>query len=81
MHTDSTFLNVDLKYTEQQSIHQWQLTFIYPCALLKKIPEDFNIFRLIQEMRTQRHSAVQTKVCCYSFVITQRARILSYKPI
>ncbi|XP_072309869.1 tyrosine-protein phosphatase non-receptor type 12 [Eucyclogobius newberryi] len=26
-----------------------------------KIPEDFNVFRLIQEMRTQRHSAVQTK--------------------
>uniref|UniRef100_A0A8C8DZL5 protein-tyrosine-phosphatase n=1 Tax=Oryzias sinensis TaxID=183150 RepID=A0A8C8DZL5_9TELE len=30
-------------------------------VFLKKIPEDFNIFRLIQEMRTQRHSAVQTK--------------------
>lgn len=27
----------------------------------KKIPEDFNVFHLIQEMRTQRHSAVQTK--------------------
>ncbi|MED6272605.1 hypothetical protein CHARACLAT_032041, partial [Characodon lateralis] len=27
-----------------------------------KIPEDFNVFRLIQEMRTQRHSAVQTKI-------------------
>uniref|UniRef100_A0A3Q3VVE7 protein-tyrosine-phosphatase n=1 Tax=Mola mola TaxID=94237 RepID=A0A3Q3VVE7_MOLML len=26
-----------------------------------KIPEDFSVFRLIQEMRTQRHSAVQTK--------------------
>uniref|UniRef100_A0A674BYS8 protein-tyrosine-phosphatase n=1 Tax=Salmo trutta TaxID=8032 RepID=A0A674BYS8_SALTR len=26
-----------------------------------KIPEDFNVFRLIQEMRTQRHSAVQTR--------------------
>uniref|UniRef100_A0A3B4AGQ2 protein-tyrosine-phosphatase n=1 Tax=Periophthalmus magnuspinnatus TaxID=409849 RepID=A0A3B4AGQ2_9GOBI len=25
--------------------------------------KDFNVFRLIQEMRTQRHSAVQTKVC------------------
>uniref|UniRef100_A0A3P9L9B5 protein-tyrosine-phosphatase n=1 Tax=Oryzias latipes TaxID=8090 RepID=A0A3P9L9B5_ORYLA len=35
----------------------------YTWNLLKagKIPEDFNIFRLIQEMRTQRHSAVQTK--------------------
>lgn len=27
----------------------------------KKIPDDFNVFNLIQEMRTQRHSAVQTK--------------------
>uniref|UniRef100_A0A672YE73 protein-tyrosine-phosphatase n=1 Tax=Sphaeramia orbicularis TaxID=375764 RepID=A0A672YE73_9TELE len=37
----------------------------YTWNLLKagKIPEDFNVFRLIQEMRTQRHSAVQTKVC------------------
>ncbi|NXH69711.1 PTN12 phosphatase, partial [Hydrobates tethys] len=26
-----------------------------------KIPEEFNVFNLIQEMRTQRHSAVQTK--------------------
>ncbi|XP_076862576.1 tyrosine-protein phosphatase non-receptor type 12 isoform X2 [Brachyhypopomus gauderio] len=26
-----------------------------------RIPEDFNVFQLIQEMRTQRHSAVQTK--------------------
>uniref|UniRef100_A0A8D3E1Y5 protein-tyrosine-phosphatase n=1 Tax=Scophthalmus maximus TaxID=52904 RepID=A0A8D3E1Y5_SCOMX len=36
----------------------------YTWNLLKagKIPEDFNVFRLIQEMRTQRHSAVQTKV-------------------
>uniref|UniRef100_A0A096M610 protein-tyrosine-phosphatase n=1 Tax=Poecilia formosa TaxID=48698 RepID=A0A096M610_POEFO len=35
----------------------------YTWNLLKagKIPEDFNVFRLIQEMRTQRHSAVQTK--------------------
>ncbi|KAG9339118.1 hypothetical protein JZ751_024149 [Albula glossodonta] len=35
----------------------------YTWNLLKagRIPEDFNIFRLIQEMRTQRHSAVQTK--------------------
>uniref|UniRef100_A0A3B4FTT4 protein-tyrosine-phosphatase n=1 Tax=Pundamilia nyererei TaxID=303518 RepID=A0A3B4FTT4_9CICH len=41
----------------------------YTWNLLKagKIPEDFNVFRLIQEMRTQRHSAVQTKVCCLSF--------------
>lgn len=37
--------------------------FAVCCVLLKKIPEDFNVFRLIQEMRTQRHSAVQTKVC------------------
>ncbi|XP_054910559.1 tyrosine-protein phosphatase non-receptor type 12 isoform X3 [Poeciliopsis prolifica] len=35
----------------------------YTWNLLKagKIPEQFNVFRLIQEMRTQRHSAVQTK--------------------
>ncbi|XP_056132110.1 tyrosine-protein phosphatase non-receptor type 12-like isoform X2 [Lampris incognitus] len=35
----------------------------YTWNLLKvgKIPDDFNVFRLIQEMRTQRHSAVQTK--------------------
>ncbi|KAM6962340.1 tyrosine-protein phosphatase non-receptor type 12 isoform 3-T3 [Tautogolabrus adspersus] len=35
----------------------------YTWNLLKagKIPEDFNVFRLIQEMRTLRHSAVQTK--------------------
>ncbi|XP_077565330.1 tyrosine-protein phosphatase non-receptor type 12 isoform X2 [Stigmatopora nigra] len=35
----------------------------YTWNLLKagKIPEDFNVFHLIQEMRTQRHSAVQTK--------------------
>uniref|UniRef100_A0AAY4EJ64 protein-tyrosine-phosphatase n=1 Tax=Denticeps clupeoides TaxID=299321 RepID=A0AAY4EJ64_9TELE len=35
----------------------------YTWNLLKagKIPEDFNVFKLIQEMRTQRHSAVQTK--------------------
>ncbi|XP_068611274.1 tyrosine-protein phosphatase non-receptor type 12-like [Brachionichthys hirsutus] len=35
----------------------------YTWNLLKagKIPEDFNVFCLIQEMRTQRHSAVQTK--------------------
>ncbi|KAM4712107.1 tyrosine-protein phosphatase non-receptor type 12 isoform 3-T4 [Anableps anableps] len=35
----------------------------YTWNLLKagKIPEEFNVFRLIQEMRTQRHSAVQTK--------------------
>ncbi|XP_074873288.1 tyrosine-protein phosphatase non-receptor type 12 isoform X2 [Carettochelys insculpta] len=35
----------------------------YTWNLLKagKIPEEFNIFNLIQEMRTQRHSAVQTK--------------------
>ncbi|XP_048355963.1 tyrosine-protein phosphatase non-receptor type 12 isoform X1 [Sphaerodactylus townsendi] len=35
----------------------------YTWNLLKagKIPEDFNVFSLIQEMRTQRHSAVQTK--------------------
>ncbi|XP_048886118.1 tyrosine-protein phosphatase non-receptor type 12-like isoform X1 [Brienomyrus brachyistius] len=35
----------------------------YTWNLLKagKIPEDFNVFRLIQEMRTHRHSAVQTK--------------------
>ncbi|KAM6896548.1 tyrosine-protein phosphatase non-receptor type 12 isoform 2-T2 [Lycodopsis pacificus] len=35
----------------------------YTWNLLKagKIPENFNVFRLIQEMRTQRHSAVQTK--------------------
>lgn len=31
-------------------------------VLLQKIPEEFNVFNLIQEMRTQRHSAVQTKV-------------------
>uniref|UniRef100_A0A3P8RXA7 protein-tyrosine-phosphatase n=1 Tax=Amphiprion percula TaxID=161767 RepID=A0A3P8RXA7_AMPPE len=45
----------------------------YTWNLLKagKIPEDFNVFRLIQEMRTQRHSAVQTKVCCYSFDFSQ----------
>ncbi|XP_066579709.1 tyrosine-protein phosphatase non-receptor type 12 isoform X2 [Amia ocellicauda] len=35
----------------------------YTWNLLKagKIPEDFNVFSLIQNMRTQRHSAVQTK--------------------
>uniref|UniRef100_H3A9A1 protein-tyrosine-phosphatase n=1 Tax=Latimeria chalumnae TaxID=7897 RepID=H3A9A1_LATCH len=35
----------------------------YTWNLLKagKIPEDFNVYNLIQEMRTQRHSAVQTK--------------------
>ncbi|XP_069012829.1 tyrosine-protein phosphatase non-receptor type 12 isoform X5 [Embiotoca jacksoni] len=35
----------------------------YTWNLLKagKIPEAFNVFRLIQEMRMQRHSAVQTK--------------------
>ncbi|XP_052410012.1 tyrosine-protein phosphatase non-receptor type 12-like isoform X2 [Carassius gibelio] len=35
----------------------------YTWNLLKagSIPEDFNVFQLIQEMRTQRHSAVQTK--------------------
>ncbi|KAM4748333.1 tyrosine-protein phosphatase non-receptor type 12 [Rhinophrynus dorsalis] len=35
----------------------------YTWNLLKagRIPEEFNIFNLIQEMRTQRHSAVQTK--------------------
>ncbi|XP_072233149.1 tyrosine-protein phosphatase non-receptor type 12 isoform X1 [Leuresthes tenuis] len=35
----------------------------YTWNLLKagKIPEEFNVFRLIQEMRMQRHSAVQTK--------------------
>lgn len=35
----------------------------YTWNLMKagKIPEDFNVFQLIQEMRTQRHSAVQTK--------------------
>ncbi|KAL4640748.1 tyrosine-protein phosphatase non-receptor type 12-like [Arapaima gigas] len=35
----------------------------YTWNLLKagKIPEDFDVFQLIQEMRTQRHSAVQTK--------------------
>lgn len=35
----------------------------YTWNLLKagKIPEEFNVFTLIQEMRTQRHSAVQTK--------------------
>ncbi|XP_015270553.1 PREDICTED: tyrosine-protein phosphatase non-receptor type 12 isoform X2 [Gekko japonicus] len=35
----------------------------YTWNLLKagKIPEEFNVFSLIQEMRTQRHSAVQTK--------------------
>ncbi|XP_061523537.1 tyrosine-protein phosphatase non-receptor type 12-like isoform X2 [Phycodurus eques] len=35
----------------------------YTWNLLKagKIPENFNVFQLIQEMRTQRHSAVQTK--------------------
>uniref|UniRef100_A0A8B9JRN2 protein-tyrosine-phosphatase n=1 Tax=Astyanax mexicanus TaxID=7994 RepID=A0A8B9JRN2_ASTMX len=35
----------------------------YTWNLLKagRIPEDFNVFQLIQEMRTQRHSAVQTK--------------------
>ncbi|XP_025861886.1 tyrosine-protein phosphatase non-receptor type 12 isoform X5 [Vulpes vulpes] len=35
----------------------------YTWNLLKagKIPEEFNVFNLIQEMRTQRHSAVQTK--------------------
>lgn len=33
------------------------------CSFLsQKIPEEFNVFNLIQEMRTQRHSAVQTKV-------------------
>uniref|UniRef100_A0A673I7U7 protein-tyrosine-phosphatase n=1 Tax=Sinocyclocheilus rhinocerous TaxID=307959 RepID=A0A673I7U7_9TELE len=35
----------------------------YTWNLLKagRIPEDFNVFQLIQEMRTHRHSAVQTK--------------------
>ncbi|XP_029470907.1 tyrosine-protein phosphatase non-receptor type 12 isoform X2 [Rhinatrema bivittatum] len=35
----------------------------YTWNLLKagKIPEEFNIYNLIQDMRTQRHSAVQTK--------------------
>ncbi|XP_053575144.1 tyrosine-protein phosphatase non-receptor type 12 [Bombina bombina] len=35
----------------------------YTWNLLKagRIPEDFDVFKLIQEMRTQRHSAVQTK--------------------
>ncbi|XP_073407503.1 tyrosine-protein phosphatase non-receptor type 12 [Dendrobates tinctorius] len=35
----------------------------YTWNLLKarKIPEEFNVFSLIQDMRTQRHSAVQTK--------------------
>nr|XP_033813555.1 tyrosine-protein phosphatase non-receptor type 12 isoform X2 [Geotrypetes seraphini] len=35
----------------------------YTWNLLKagKIPEEFNVFNLIQDMRTQRHSAVQTK--------------------
>ncbi|CAH2275717.1 tyrosine- phosphatase non-receptor type 12 isoform X2 [Pelobates cultripes] len=35
----------------------------YTWNLLKagKIPEEFNVYSLIQEMRTQRHSAVQTK--------------------
>ncbi|XP_037551850.1 tyrosine-protein phosphatase non-receptor type 12 [Nematolebias whitei] len=35
----------------------------YTWNLLKagRIPEDFNVYQLIQEMRTQRHSAVQTK--------------------
>uniref|UniRef100_A0A8C2DYI9 protein-tyrosine-phosphatase n=1 Tax=Cyprinus carpio TaxID=7962 RepID=A0A8C2DYI9_CYPCA len=35
----------------------------YTWNLLKagRIPEDFNVFQLIQEMRTQRNSAVQTK--------------------
>ncbi|XP_044535794.1 tyrosine-protein phosphatase non-receptor type 12 isoform X1 [Gracilinanus agilis] len=35
----------------------------YTWNLLKagKIPEEFNVFNLIQEMRTQRHCAVQTK--------------------
>ncbi|KAE8616389.1 hypothetical protein XENTR_v10008790 [Xenopus tropicalis] len=35
----------------------------YTWNLLKagRIPEEFNVYSLIQEMRTQRHSAVQTK--------------------
>ncbi|XP_075455733.1 tyrosine-protein phosphatase non-receptor type 12 isoform X2 [Ascaphus truei] len=35
----------------------------YTWNLLKarRIPEEFNVFHLIQDMRTQRHSAVQTK--------------------
>ncbi|XP_063783048.1 tyrosine-protein phosphatase non-receptor type 12 isoform X2 [Pseudophryne corroboree] len=35
----------------------------YTWNLLKarRIPEEFNVFSLIQDMRTQRHSAVQTK--------------------
>ncbi|KAM4675547.1 tyrosine-protein phosphatase non-receptor type 12 [Discoglossus pictus] len=35
----------------------------YTWNLLKaaRIPEEFNVFQLIQDMRTQRHSAVQTK--------------------
>ncbi|KAJ1161722.1 hypothetical protein NDU88_002203 [Pleurodeles waltl] len=35
----------------------------YTWNLLKagKIPENFDVYRLIQDMRTQRHSAVQTK--------------------
>ncbi|KAM8972111.1 tyrosine-protein phosphatase non-receptor type 12 [Pelodytes ibericus] len=35
----------------------------YTWNLLKagRIPKDFNVYSLIQEMRTQRHSAVQTK--------------------
>lgn len=42
---------------------QCEFTSLLCWLLSKKIPEDFNVFRLIQEMRTQRHSAVQTKVC------------------
>lgn len=59
-HTCKTYL-----YKKKQ--FHWELTPLLCCVLLKKIPEDFNVFRLIQEMRTQRHSAVQTKVC-FSFL-------------
>uniref|UniRef100_A0A8C9VQ62 protein-tyrosine-phosphatase n=1 Tax=Scleropages formosus TaxID=113540 RepID=A0A8C9VQ62_SCLFO len=50
----------------------------YTWNLLKagKIPEDFSVFRLIQEMRTQRHSAVQTKVL-YQSADSQSALSLS----
>ncbi|KAJ3612495.1 hypothetical protein NHX12_020770 [Muraenolepis orangiensis] len=49
---------------ESRRLTHTRTTMVSPCvytAVLAKIPEDFNVFRLIQEMRTQRHSAVQTK--------------------
>lgn len=56
------FISFSIDQTNIEALLYWCV-----CAHFQILPPDFSIFNLVQQMRTQRPSLVQTKVATFSF--------------